>query len=371
MTNVKRNRLSMLIGLTVLLVSFLIVLNFPSVARAAALGNEAPELYFQYYNSDGDEVDGNNLSAGTYNVNIMLSGIENISTVEVTATYDSSVTLEQATPSQLLSDNVTNMNSMGYILDNGKMVFGFVSTEDASTSLGGDVLLASFAATFTDSCDAADVISVLDNPNLTFVQADYNDGYDNEYAINTQYADYNGSLYPMTADVSPAQGTDTYNVNGSIVIMTDPVGNTNGVAVSGEYMVDVFSDENRTNLVKTVQSTEFVDQSGVKSNTFVIENLSDGIYYLTISSKYAISRDDITLIVNGADISASKIPIIACNFNGDEYINSDDALIVYSFVGFSNESYNLNGDEYINGDDALIVYSCGSSALKYNSITIQ
>lgn len=370
MTNVKRNKLAILIGLAVLFALFLIILSFPSVTRAAALGNEAPELYFQYYNSDGDEVDGNNLSAGVYNVNIMLSGIENISTVEVTATYDSSVIMEQATPNQLLSDNVTNINSMGYILDNGKMVFGFVSTDDASTALGGDVLLASFAATFTDSCDAADVISVSDNPNLTFVQADYNDGYDDEYAINTQYADYNGSLYPMSADVSPAM-TVGYSVSGSIVVMNNSAGDTAGVAVSGEYKLDVYKTDTNE-FVKSVKSTESVDDKGVRSNTFVIDNLENGNYNVTISSKYAMTRDDITIIVNGKDILAPPIPIIACNFNGDEFISPEDAAIVYAAAsGVINDAYNLNGDEFISPEDATIVYMCSSSSKDYASITIR
>lgn len=364
MTQAKYSKLNMLLGISVLFVSLLIILNFPTIARAATLGNEVPELYFKYYSADGNEVDGNDLSVGTYNVNIMLSGVENISTVEVTATYDSSVIVEQAAPSQLLSDTVTNIESMGYLLDNGNMVFGFISTDDASTSLGGDVLLASFAATFTESCDAADVISISDNPNYTFVQADYNDGYEDEYAIDTQFADYKGSLYPMSADVSPAV-TAGYSVTGEFVVATSNKCETKNSPVKNECTIDIYSNPNREAASKIDSVKSLLNDN---SNSFVISSLNNGIYYATISSQYSLPRD-IVIVVNGNDVTAGKIPLITCDFDEDSYITSADTLKVYTYSGSNQLCYDLDGDGYVTSADTLVVYSC--LAVKYDDLTIE
>lgn len=364
MTNAKNKKIAMLFGVLVLFIFLLVILSFPTIARAAVLGSEAPELYFEYYDADGKEVDGNDLSAGTYNVNIMLSGIENISTVEVTATYDSSVVLEQPTPNQLLSDTVTNMKSMGYLLDDGNMVFGFVSAEDTSTSLGGDVLLASFAATFTTQCDAADVISVSDNPNYTFVQADYNDGYENEYAIDTNYADYNGSLYSMSADVSPAKSAG-YTVTGELVVATSGKGETKNKPVQNECIIDIYSNPNKDAADKITSVTSVLNDN---SNSFVISSLKNGTYYATISSQYSLPRD-ITIVVNGGDVTAGKILLFTCDFDTDGYITSSDIISIYSKISSDQMCYDLDGDGYVTSSDIIIIYSCISS--KYENLTIE
>lgn len=362
MTNTKKFNSYLWIAFTFVIV-FFILLSLPYTAKAADLGSETPEVYFEYYDENNAKVNGNTLSAGTYNVNIMLSGVENISTVEVTATYDSSVVLDQPTPTQLLSDTVTSMKSMGYLLDNGKMVFGFVSTEDASTSLGGDVLLASFAATFTNSCDAADVISVSDNPNLTFIQADYNDGYENEYAIDTQYANYIGELYPMSADVSPELKT-THTVTGELVVAFNNKGETKGVTLNSESKIEVFSTPDRSDTPRV-----FTSVLNENSNSFVIESLADGTYYATISAPYVISRN-MTIVVNGNDVSAGQISLVACDFDSSTYVTAADAVKLYQVVSSNQLYYDLDGNGYITAADAVVLYSCVGD-IKYDDLTIE
>lgn len=362
MTNAKKINSYFWIALTFTIV-FIILLSLPFTAKAADLGSETPEIYFEYYDENNAKVDGNTLSAGTYNVNIMLSGVENISTVEVTATYDSSVVLEQPTPNQLLSDTVTNMKSMGYLLDDGNMVFGFVSTEDASTSLGGDVLLASFAATFTTQCDAADVISVLNNPNYTFVQADYNDGYENEYAIDTQYANYVGKLYPMNADVSPELKT-AHSVTGELVIAINSKGETNGKKLNSESKIEVFSTPDRSDTPRV-----FTSVLNENSNSFVIDSLADGTYYATISAPYAIPRN-VTIVVNGNDVSAGQISLVACDFDSSGYVTASDVSYIYIYSGTNMLCYDLDGNGYVTAADASTVYICSGKA-DYDDITIE
>lgn len=155
---------------------------------------------------------------------------------------------------------------------------------------------------------------------------------------------------------------DTRKVSASIVIATNNLGTTNNVPVYGDYTVSIYDGD-----TLVAQNTFAMSAD---NNTFSFD-LAPGTYTAVIESQYAMTREDITIIVGDADITGPAIPIIACNFNGDEYINGDDALIVYGAIGTSNECYNMNGDEYINGDDALLVYSCGSGAINLTPVIIK
>ena len=168
----------------------------------------------------------------------------------------------------------------------------------------------------------------------------------------------------MTCDVSPSTG---HSVTGSLVIMTNGSGETANTPVYGEYTVNVYSDEARSDLVGTVTSSLKDDV-----NSFSIDSLKDGTYYLSISSTYAITRADITLTVNGADIANAVIPMMACDFNGDGQITGADAVSVYSgATAGSNRTYDTNGDGQITGADAVIVYACAAGANYYNGLEIK
>lgn len=369
-----KKAISILLGALALFVMLFVFACLPSTVSAAAgtLGTESPEIYCTYTNSEGAEVDGNSLEAGTYNVSFMLKGMSNISVIQVTGAYGEGAEMVNL-PNSLLSDTVADITSEGCVISDGNIVFGFVSNNDDTSVIKTgeeDVCLASFTVTFSDACDAADVITVSTNPNNTFALADYADGYNDEYALDTEYADYSGTLYPMTCDVTPVLSVG-YSVSGSIVIMTNSSGATAGNAVSGEYTLDVYSDIDRTQLVTSVTTVESVDENNKKVNSFVIDSLETGTYYATLSGQYAISRNDITIIVATSDIIAPAIPIIACDYNVDKTVTGIDAVTVYSNASSAQADYcDLNGDGSVTGIDATIVYSCSASG-NYDSITIQ
>lgn len=362
----------MLLGAAAFFAMLVLFLCLPHSVMAAELGSEQPYIYCTYADQDGKQVDGNTLKAGTYDVSIMLDGVSTLSTVQVTATYTSAATVA-STPSALLTDAVSDMASMGYVLSNGNIVFGYVSNNDDYSAISSNSMcLATISVTFANDCDAADVITINTNPNTTFIQANYNDGGDDCYALVDTFEGYSGTLYPMTADVTPELATAGYSVSGTIVIMTDNTGATDGNAVAGEYTVDVYSNADRTDLVTSVTSVESVENKK-KLNSFVIEGLDPGTYYLTVSSQYAITRDDITVIITNSDIEAPAIPIIACNYNGDSLITGMDAIPIYSAAASDNlnQIYNINGDAIVTGMDAIIVYSCAAGDLTYPEITIE
>jgi hypothetical protein len=353
----------------VVMMAMFIILPSVSYAETGTLGKESPEIYC-IYQQNGEKVDGNELTAGTYDVSFVLTGMKSLSVIEVTATYDAEQVTVASTPSALISDNSSaGFDSMGYILSNGNIVFGFVSTDEACSDVNQDEqIIATVEMTFASDCDAEQYITVSENPNLTFALADYGDGYDNSYALVDSYADYNGSLYLMTCDVTPGAGN---TVTGSLVVMTDSKGSTTGVPVYGEYTVSVYSDEERTNLVTSVTSKETVDEDNNKINSFSIENLKSGTYYVTISSKYAISRNG-TIVVGNSDIKAEAIPLIACNFNEDAGITVADAVAIYSnAAGDQNPYCNLNGDSGVTVADAAIVYACAIGDPSYADFIIE
>lgn len=360
---------AVLMALLSLISAIFVFICLPQITSAATgtLGDETPYVYFTYENAEtGETADGNELEAGTYDVSIHLSGMANSSIVQVTGTYKTDMATVVSTPVSLLSDTVTDMESMGYILENGNIVFGFVSTNNDCSVLGDDVVIAEITVTFTEACDAEDVISVSVSPNLTFAQADYGDSYDDEYALTTEDVNYAGELYLMTCDVTPAFG---YDVSGSIVVMTSPSGDTVGNPAYGDYKIEVYTDFERQHLLKTVYS----EYSGEKlSNDFVIDDLLPGEYYLTVSYSYSFIRNDITLIVDSNDISDAIIPVIACDFNKDRLIDISDIKVAQvGQLNPENSMYcDLNGDGTVDISDIKIIQVCQLYEPDYSPITI-
>lgn len=361
----KANNSSALVGILVFIAVMLIFISIPfvSYAQTGTLGTASPEVYCTY-EKDGEQFDGNALPAGTYDVSFILSGLTDTSVLQVTATYDTDQVTVADSPSALLSDNAdSQFDSIGYKLSDGNIVFGFISTNDDCSSVdeNGQVI-ATVSMTFASDCDpdADNLIVVSENPNHTFAQADYGDGFKDEYAIVddgvSSVEGYDGTLYSMKCDVTPSFGV---SVAGTMVIMTDTKGSTNGDAVFNECVIDIYSDEARTEKLQSVTSTVYTDENEKIVNSFNIEDLKNGTYYATISSRFAIARKDVIINVTGQDISAGQIPLVVCNFNGDPYITGADAGTIFNnAVGEKNAYCDLNGDGYVTGADAGVVFGC-------------
>lgn len=348
-----------------------VIFAFPitSNAQTGTLGTESPKIYCRYY-QDGEEVDGNKLTAGTYDVTFAVSGVENISTIEITAAYTDAVTIAD-TPVALLTDSVENMQSMGYLIGGGEMVFGFVSTNDDTSPVNKqETVIATVTATFANDCDAEDVISLETSPKFTFLQVDYGDGYEDSYALDI-YAESNGSLYPMTCDISPEFG---FTVSGSIVVMTDYTGKTAGNAAYGNYTIDIYADEERTNLVTSVTSV-YDNSESVVQNLFTTNRLPSGTYYATVSYEYALTRTDVTINVNGADISGAVIPVMACDFDKSSNISLMDTRKLMAAAAEDDKvpfAYcDLNADGSLSLLDTRVVMACAADTAAYPPLVIE
>lgn len=372
-TNIKRHNMNIAFGFIVFCTMMLLFIILPATvfAETGTLSPDTPPYVYCTYEQDGVAVDGNKLADGTYDVKIHLSGMKNSSVFQLTAAYDSAVVEVASTPSYLISDDNSGFDSMGSVLSDGNIIFGFVSTNEDCSALGDDVVIAAVPMTFTnnsdvkDYVDAADYITVSANPNYTFAQADYGDGYSDAYAPESDaYPDYSGTLYPMTCDVTPDMNR---TVSGDIVTVTSYTGATADKAAYGDYTIDVY-DETGTTLVDTFQST----YDGVNfTNTFEL-TLPDGTYKAKVSYQYALTREDITIIVNGNNIEGAVIPMVACDFNSDGSIAMQDiriaALGALNSAGY--EYCDQNADGAIASQDVRIVELCSLSTPDVKPITI-
>jgi len=159
--------------------------------------------------------------------------------------------------------------------------------------------------------------------------------------------------------------SDKHSVSGSLVVAIDYTGKTANKAAYGEYTMTVYSDAARTAVVDTFTSTY---DDAAKTNTFDLA-LADGTYYATLSYEYALTREDITITVSGADIADVVIPVIACNFfNTDTSITINDtrACQAGTLNSEGKEYCDLNADGMVTVNDTRIVQACalGTPALE-------
>lgn len=376
MHSLTEKKWAMPIAFTVSLLAMLILficLPHTVLAQAGTLGTETPKIICTYTDSDGKEVDGKDLKAGTYDVGFVVKDMSAISVTQVTVTYTDTATVASA-PVSLLSDTDTSFASEGYVIGDGNIVFGFVSNNTDTSAVDPEgTVLASFSVTFASDCKAEEVFTVSENPNLTFILADYADGYNDEYALVSKFSGYTGRLCPMNANVSPVLLVG-HRVSGDVTIVTGANDASLGQNAYGQFTINLYSDPERTedSLIDTVCSV-CEKSNDTTTNVFIIENLAKGTYYATASGDYALPRNFI-IEVGDEDITNAVLPMIVCDINQDGYIGVDDAKEVtkISVIGSSSSKYNysnLNNDGFVSVDDAKIVIAfTGNSS--YNQYTI-
>lgn len=83
-----------------------------------------------------------------------------------------------------------------------------------------------------------------------------------------------------------------------------------------------------------------------------------GTYYVSISSDYALTRDDIVITMGNENIDNVVIPIIACDYNQDASITVADTGYVFTNMSKDAPAFDLNGDDSVTVADSGYVYSC-------------
>lgn len=355
--SLKRKLLAAALSLSAFFAAALIILCLPSASYAAQLGAEQPHIYFTY-EKDGQEVDGNDLlSDSEYDVKIWIKGVESISTLQVTATLADSVTCASA-PTALMSDSVSGVTSMGYVLNSGNVVFGFVSDNADTTAIDSSgTLIACVSMTFAQAGDAESFITVSTNPNLTFVQTDYNEGYENAYAIDTEFEGYSGTLYSMTYDISPVFTPAGFDISGSVMIASDATGTASSVGITG---ITVTVSNNGTPVASAV-----TDENG----NYTLSCVPAGDYTMTISGPTTVDRE-VTLSVTESK-TVDSVGVIICDYNKDIIVDAVDLRVFLSYYGVSEYVYaDFNADSLVDAVDLRLFLSLYGNSPNYANVTL-
>jgi hypothetical protein len=125
--------------LNAILLSVILILAMTLPITVNAQDNEDwqenPVFSCAFRDEDNNAVDGNTLTAGTYFVDILLSGVKTVSGLEVSATYDESVVSNVEVVSTYADVEEANMVCGTAKAENGEVIVCMVSDNDDYTVL--------------------------------------------------------------------------------------------------------------------------------------------------------------------------------------------------------------------------------------------
>lgn len=334
-------------------------LAVPMSANAApnTLGTEEPFLFCEFIDQNGDAADGNTLTAGDYQVNIVLSGMEDLSVMQFTADYateNSPVSIAAVSTDCL--DAVPTLSLGGVKNENGTLVAAYASTEEAATAVDSEgTVLATMEVTVdsSESVDFRDYFRFNTDPDLTFAEADYGDGIEDAYVLDTSVPTAY-TTYLMTADESPENELepDTITVSGKVLIKIAVASDESTFGLRG---VKIYAYDNENNVIAETVSNADGDASTwgdytlevpVGTTTFMVGDpimSADTIF----NRSFTISGD--------ADVTNANISVVMCDYNDDGFINGTDTGV---YAPYTKANYNVycdfNNDGFINGTDTGI-----------------
>lgn len=369
-----------------LIIGILLAVTLPVSAFAAENGageaTDAPYLYCAFYDAadteQTTELDGNRLSSGTYLVEVRLEGMETLSVFQYTAEYDPSVVTSLSTEATIV-ENSGDMSLGGIKVanaENGKqrVVIALASTDEVGTSLGTDHpdnVIATMAVTIAcaegETIDFQDVFRFVTDPDLTFAEADYNDGIEDVYALDivTPTA-YDKQL--MTADESPENELEpeTITVSGKILIASDAQGTASAFGLRG---VKVYAYDNDNQVIAETVSNAAGDKSTWGDYSLELPagttNLMVGDYVVDtiVNRGFTIAGD--------ADVEDANVAVVMCDYNDDTFINVIDKTV---FNNAQKNEYSIyadfNNDEFVNVIDKTVfnhIQNGGANGINYTT----
>ena len=359
-----RKFLSNLLPRTILVIVILTLVSISLPVAVSAeqgtLGTEEPYLYCFFENESGDIVDGNSLSSGTYTVDVKLSGMKSVSIFEFTAEVNPAVVTELSV-SSTNSDFVCGGADYNANGDN-RLAVALVSEDENCTDVNTDdgalvmaTLSVDISAPEESTVDFQDYFTFVTDPDLTFAESDYRDGYNDAYVLDTSVQkQYN--TYLMTADESPENELepDTITVSGKILIASDAQGTASAFGLRG---VKVYAyDDNNQVIAETVSNADGdvstwgdyeLEVPAGTTNFMVGDYVADTI----VNRSFTIAGD--------ADVTDANIAVVMCDYNDDGGITVIDKA---SFNSALRGAYNIYAD--FNNDGGITVIDKGT----FNSI---
>ncbi len=335
-----------------------------AAAQTGTLGEESPYLYCSYYNQNGDAVDGNALTSGEYRVDVVLSGMENaaIMQFEATANLSSGVLTDLSVLSTYADTDNSFEEAAAEFIDDGQLAVILVSNnQDTSPIDSNGTVLASLSATINcnGTIDFNDYFNFVTDSDLTFFEADFGDG-DDCYALS-EGVGIAYTVYPMTADVTPDFNNEI-TVSGTVLISTNQYGSAGAFGARGiNFKVD----------------GEYVKDSG--GNNAVTSSVDGhyGEFEITVpagTTEITLTGDstiDRTVTLSGnADISGVSIPIVYCDYNKDEKVNSLDDGTLKRNIGLLDSRFDLNIDGKVNALDSGTMGRIVNKTVDYEPLSL-
>lgn len=355
---------------TLLTVILILACSVPffAMAKTGTLGTESPKLTATFLDANGEEAYGDNLEAGEYTVSIMLSGMQTVSVFELSASYSTS--LLSINSVSTIADVDSSFSCGAATAESGKFVTILASkNKGATSSVNFDgTEMVKLNVTVLSAGDFADMFVVKTDPDLTFVEADYGDGYSDAYVceINTSYR-YNKLSYDMSPEHKEPEPVKNFDVVGQVLVATDLVGTDYAVFENGCGV---------PNVTVTVEGTEIsvvTDEMGY----YTLPQLEEGEYTLTIGiDGDTIVDRTVTLIVSAADadeentITVDAVPVVICDYNDDTTFNGTDIGVFVEGLTEYDILYDLNCDGLINGTDIGLFTSYLGQTVEYAELTI-
>lgn len=339
---------------TLLIFSMLLPISASAENPNSNLGTETPYMYCAFLDANGKQVDGNALASGNYTVDVIVSDMEHASVMQFTADYDSSV-ITALSVTRTVADDANSSVSLGGIKDeNDKLVIALASEDENYSALDADcgTSIATLAVTVDadgETIDFEDYFTFSNDPDLTFLEADFDDGYDDAYVTDVTVAtDYN--TYLMNADASP----EFLTVSGQVVIATSLDGESGEDGIGG---ISIYNDVNFEPLATTAADGTFTALVPRGTKKLILTNHSfENGEHAADSEGCTIDRE--VSISGKANVDyEGVIPIIVCDYNGDGSVSgADKAYFLNAFNAERgdanwNDYCNLNGDNSITGAD--------------------
>ncbi len=340
-----------------ILIISLLALPINASAKTGTLGTENPIISCTFTDAGGNSACGDHLEKGMYTVDFVMSGMASVSILQIMADYDNTkladIELVSSNPNFLLGGQAVSSNSLAAFV---------VSNSSNTTTINSQgTVMFTYRMNVLTAGDFADMMQLSTDPNSTFAEADYGDGYYDCYVLDTTIEYTAGTTYASTADVSPYIAPTVFRALGKITLAKDVSGTASNYGMPGV--------------------TVAVDGEGISSTTddtgaYVLGGLAPGSYSLTISSECSADRKA-TLVVSAdnADydaITVDNVGIVPCDYNKDSYINATDVFLFSRRAATDSTKSDLNKDGIIDESDVdIFKTSFLGKSVEYSSVSLK
>lgn len=353
---------------TLLTVILIISVSVPFFAFAENEGISteiSPSITATFTDTNGDECDGGELEVGEYNVNLVLSGMNNFSIFQIDAEYTDDITINSVST---IVDNDSSLRLGSDINEDNSFIYIIATDNDEYSVIANPQTMITMNVTVNTAGDFADYFIVHKDPQLTFVEASYADGFDKAYVDISNDADDN-AVNTLTIDMSPVLGANTYTVKGQILIATVTDCSATSKGVNG-----ITVSVNGTDVSDVTKYDETLDENGY----YTLSGLTEGTYTLTIAGPTTIDRgvrDSVTLIVSSDKavdgvINVDAVPIVICDYNHDSYINNADTGLYFTAYAEYNPYMDINAEGHCNNADFGLYLAFVGKTITYTDLTL-